>query len=102
MLAHNLTFSPVELAALCQRYHIERLALFGSALRGDFTADSDVDVLVAFRDGRTPDFFALYDLERALSELFGGRPVDIVTYKALNPHLREDVLGAAVTLYEQA
>lgn len=37
-----------RIAALCQRYQIHRLALFGSALRDDFGPESDVDVLVEF------------------------------------------------------
>jgi len=43
-----------EIAAFCRRHGIRRLALFGSVLRDDFTADSDVDVLVEFEPGRGP------------------------------------------------
>lgn len=39
------------LEAFCQRHHIRRLALFGSALREGFGPESDVDVLVAFEPG---------------------------------------------------
>ncbi len=37
-----------QVADLCQRYQVRRLALFGSVLREDFRSDSDVDVLVDF------------------------------------------------------
>ncbi len=90
-----------KLEAFCQRHHIRRLALFGSALREDFGPESDVDVLVEFEPGHVPDFFRLYDIEQELSALFGGRPVDLVTYRALNPHLREPVLASAQVQYEQ-
>jgi predicted nucleotidyltransferase len=90
-----------QLEAFCQRHHIRRLALFGSALREDFGPESDVDVLVAFEPGHVPDFFRLYDIEQELSALFGGRPVDLVTYRALNRHLREPVLASAQVQYEQ-
>jgi predicted nucleotidyltransferase len=90
-----------QIAVFCQRHHIRRLALFGSVLREDFTPDSDVDVLVEFEPGHVPDFFRLYDIEQELSALFGGRSVDIVTYRALNRHLREPVLASAQVQYEQ-
>jgi predicted nucleotidyltransferase len=90
-----------EITAFCQRHHIRRLALFGSVLREDFSPDSDVDVLVEFEPGHVPDFFRLYTVEQELSALFGGRSVDIVTYRALNRHLREPVLASAQVQYEQ-
>ena len=43
-----------RIAQFCQRHHIQRMALFGSVLRDDFTPDSDVDVLVEFAPGKTP------------------------------------------------
>lgn len=46
-----------QLATLCQKYHITKLALFGSVLRDDFHDASDVDILVQFEQGHTPDFF---------------------------------------------
>jgi predicted nucleotidyltransferase len=42
----DLLNSIANLANLCQRYHVRKLALFGSILRDDFNADSDLDVLV--------------------------------------------------------
>lgn len=39
-----------ELAELCRKHHVKELAVFGSALRGDFRADSDVDFLVRFHN----------------------------------------------------
>lgn len=86
---------------LCRQWHIRKLAVFGSALRQDFNDASDVDILVAFDDQKTPGFFALHDLEQSLSNLFRGRAIDLVTYKALNQRLKEDVLNSAVVLYER-
>jgi len=37
-----------EIAAICQRMGVARLAMFGSSLRDDFGPQSDVDVLVHF------------------------------------------------------
>jgi predicted nucleotidyltransferase len=95
-----VNISGEQIAAFCQRHHIRRLALFGSVLREDFSPDSDVDVLVEFEPGHVPDFFRLYDIEQELSALFGGRSVDIVTYRALNRHLREPVLASAQVQYD--
>jgi hypothetical protein len=87
--------------AFCQRHHIARLALFGSALRDDFGPDSDVDVLVEFQPGHVPglDFVSM---ERELSGLLQGRRVDLVTPKFLNARIREQVLREAEPLYVAA
>jgi uncharacterized protein len=42
-----------RIAEFCQRHRIRRLSLFGSALRDDFTPDSDVDLLIEFEEGAT-------------------------------------------------
>ncbi len=89
------------LRAFCQRRHIMRLALFGSALRDDFGPDSDVDVLVEFHPGHVPglDFISI---ERELSGLLQGRQVDLVTPKFLNARIRDRVLREAESLYVAA
>jgi len=48
MLATKLSFSQKELVAFCKRWDVTEFALFGSAVRNDFSAESDVDVLVTF------------------------------------------------------
>lgn len=90
-----------QIESFCRRYHIRRLALFGSVLRDDFDEDSDVDVLVEFAPGKTPDFFELYTIEHDLSVLLGGRAVDLVTTKALNHYLRDAVLDVALPIYDE-
>jgi len=100
MLA-DMPIPRAQLVALCERWQITRLALFGSALRPDFRADSDLDVLVEFEPGHTPDFFALFKLETELSALMNGRQIDLVTTAALNRHLRAPILSSAEVIYEQ-
>jgi predicted nucleotidyltransferase len=51
MEKRNIDIPKQKIAQFCQRHHIRRLALFGSALREDFKPDSDVDVLVEFEPG---------------------------------------------------
>lgn len=89
-----------KLIAFCRRYHIRKLALFGSALRDDFSAASDLDVVVEFEPEHIPGlaFFAMQD---ELSDLL-GRPVDLNTPQFLSPHFRDEVLAQAEVLYEQA
>jgi uncharacterized protein len=91
---------PAELRQFCRRHHIRRLALFGSVLGPAFRTDSDVDVLVQFSPGRTPGL-AFIDMQDELSGLLGGRAVDLVTEKFLNPRIRPSVLQSAVVVYEE-
>lgn len=86
-----------QLAALCRRHHIRRLALFGSALRDDFHESSDLDILVEFEPGHTPGL-AFFEIEQELSDLF-GRNVDLNTTGFLSPYFRDEVLDEASDLY---
>jgi uncharacterized protein len=79
---------------------VRRIALFGSVVRGEARADSDVDLLVEFDPEKTTlrNFMALSFLVEELLE----RPADLVTYEGLSPYIgphilreAEDVLRAA-------
>ena len=87
-----------EIAAFCRRWGIRKLAFFGSVVRDDFGPDSDVDVLVEFRD-RTPGMKFFWDMPNELSQILGGRQVDVGTFGSLNRWIRTDVLSEAVTAY---
>ena len=89
-----------EIAAFCRKHHIRRLALFGSALHGDATPDSDLDVLVEFEPEHVPGL-AFFAMEAELSELL-GRKVDLNTPGFLSPHFRDQVLAEAEVRYAQA
>lgn len=82
----------------CRRHHITRLALFGSALRDDFNANSDLDVLVEFENGSTPGL-AFFDMEAELSNIV-GRKVDLNTPNFLSGQFREMVLKDAEVVFE--
>jgi predicted nucleotidyltransferase len=90
-----------ELEALCRRHRIRRLSVFGSVLREDFSAASDVDILVEFEPGMKVTFFSLARIEDALSDLFGRR-ADVHVSRSLSPYLRERVLSHARELYVAA
>ncbi len=70
-----------------------RLAVFGSVARGDAMPASDIDVLVEFPG--PADFRTFMGLRERLKELL-GRPVDLVTTKALRPELRDQIEGEAL------
>jgi uncharacterized protein len=92
---------PLEMIAeFCRCHHIRRLALFGSALRPDFRADSDIDLLVEFEAGHVPGwkFFLLQD---ELSNML-GRQVDLNTPDCLSRYFRDDVVATAENLYVAA
>ena len=88
-----------KIADFCRRYHIRKLAVFGSALRKDFRPDSDLDVLVEFDPGHTPGL-AFFGMEQELSELL-GRKVDLNTPQFLSPYFREKVLAEAEVQYAE-
>ena len=75
------------------KYHVRRLALFGSAARGEQTAASDVDLLVEFDE--PIGFFDFVRLEQSLGEILQAK-VDLVSSKALKPAIRDEVLRQAV------
>ena len=72
---------------------VQRLALFGSVLRGEAHADSDIDLLVQFAPGaKTFDhFLALFDLLEERLE----RHVELVTTEALSPFIGPRILAEA-------
>ena len=88
------------LSALIKRYHIKRLALFGSAARGELAPASDIDLLVEFEDGKAPSLGGLVALNDAFSPLFDGRKVDIATPAILNnPYRRREIEKDMQVLY---
>ena len=84
-----------RLGEICRRYHVRKLAVFGSMLREDFRADSDVDLLIEFDPASRPRMVGMYQLEQELSSLFAGHKVDLVNPKYLNRRLRDRVLAEA-------
>jgi uncharacterized protein len=94
----RVSVSPAEIARFCRRNHIRRLALFGSVLRDDFGAESDVDVLVEFQPRHTPGF-GFIDLQDQLTQMLGRR-VDLNTPQDLSRYFRDEVLRSAEPLYD--
>ncbi|MCZ7664462.1 MAG: nucleotidyltransferase domain-containing protein [Thermoleophilia bacterium] len=87
------------LADFCQRHAIRRLSLFGSTLKGTAHGDSDVDLLVEFEAGEKPGLLGIAAMEQELSDLLGGRRVDLRTEKDLSRYFRDEVLRTAEVQY---
>ena len=97
----QVTVSRDALAAFCREHGITRLAVFGSALRDDFSSDSDIDLLVEFEPDRIPGLLGVAGLEIELSRLFSGRKVDLRTAEDLSRYFRQSVLETAEVQYER-
>lgn len=100
MLYHGIDIPEEVIADLCRRNRVRRLCLFGSILRDDFGANSDVDVLVQFEPGATPGF-GFFAIQEELSAIL-GRKVDLNTPGFLSKYFRDQVLREAEVLYDAA
>jgi len=90
-----------EIAALCRRFRVRRLELFGSAATGSFDpASSDVDFTVEFAELRPGEWAdAYFGLKERLEALL-GRPVDLVMPSAVtNPYLLRAIEASRTQLY---
>lgn len=96
----KLPFDSDALGELCRRHHIRRLSLFGSTLKGTAGADSDVDLLVEFERDAKPGLLDLASIESELSNLLGGRRVDLRTPEDLSQYFRDEVVREAAVQYE--
>jgi uncharacterized protein len=98
-MARSLFTNHGALAALCRRYRIRKLSLFGSVLRGAERPDSDVDLLVQFEPEAVAGLLGLAAIEMELSDLLGGRRVDLRTAQELSRYFRDEVVRTAQVQY---
>ena len=88
------------LIALCQKYEVKTMHIFGSASTDQFSESSDIDILIAFKElsieQYTDNYFSLHE---ELEELF-SRKVDLITERSLgNPYFIEGVEKTKQLLY---
>jgi predicted nucleotidyltransferase len=95
-----IEFPKQEIKEFCKKHSIRKLSLFGSALRDDFTPESDLDILVEFDPAHIPGLIRLAGMELELSKIL-GRKVDMRTAQDLSPYFREDVLSSAKVQYAE-
>jgi uncharacterized protein len=83
--------------------YINRLAVFGSTVRGEATSKSDLDLLISLKpSGRRPKLglFKLMEIEKALENVL-GQQIDLVTEDSLSPYIRPYVEKEKVVIYEE-
>ena len=96
----KVTIPKDQIAEFCKVHHIRKLSIFGSALRDDFKAASDVDVLVEFDPQYIPGLIRLAGMEIELSRII-GRKVDLRTAQELSRHFRQEVIESAELQYAE-
>ena len=98
----NLGIPSNQLQEFCDRWKVSELAVFGSALRSDFSPASDIDVLISFAEDAHWGLFDLVRMQDELESLF-GREVDLVERKAVenseNYIRRRGILEGAEIVY---
>lgn len=88
-----------QLVRICCENDATMVGLFGSAARGEATADSDIDLVVRF--SKPKSLLELVRLERRLSTRL-KRKVDLLTQDAISPYLRETIMQDMKIIYEAA
>ena len=100
----KLRYDDAAIRRFCGERGIARLEIFGSALREDFPAESDVDLLCTLTPEKDQHCGLLewVDMQFKLAEIF-GRPVDLVSRWAVersrNPYRRNAILSTAKPIY---
>lgn len=92
-LRKNLNLLNSKKRTLTSKYHVGRIGIFGSVARGDYSALSDIDILVEL--SKPIGMFRFIELEQVLSLLLGKR-VDLVTKEALKPMIKKQILDEVV------
>ncbi|MHB8087905.1 MAG: nucleotidyltransferase family protein [Anaerolineaceae bacterium] len=99
MLNQQLIIPREKITLFCTKWNVVEFALFGSVLRAEFNASSDVDVLVTFASDSQTSLFDLAQMQLELLEIF-GRPVDLVEKSSLNnPYRKTAILESAEVIY---
>jgi predicted nucleotidyltransferase len=94
-MSSDITAIKIQMLPILKAAGVRRAAIFGSTARGEATEVSDVDILVELPD--TASLFDLVGLELDLKEKL-GKKVDVVTYRALHPRLKDSILHDAIPI----
>ncbi|MFH1452894.1 MAG: nucleotidyltransferase family protein [Armatimonadota bacterium] len=86
------------LAQASPKYNIIYMAIFGSFARGDFSSQSDIDILVKFEKRKS--LLEIVRIQRELSELIGN-PVDLLTEKSISPYIMEKIKHELKVIYDK-
>jgi predicted nucleotidyltransferase len=98
MVVNGVKFPMDVVAHICRQYGAQRLSLFGSIMRDDFTSESDVDMLVEFLPQTRIGLIGMANMEADLSQAIGRR-VDLRTPGDLSRYFRDEVVSHARLLH---
>ena len=84
-----------DILRLAEEHGARRVRIFGSRARGQGTEESDIDLLVSFREGTS--LLDLIGLQQAVEDLV-HKPVDVLSERGLSPYLRDQILAEAAPL----
>lgn len=90
-----------RLRSIASRFGLDRIVVFGSAVRTDLRPDSDIDVLIEPEEGRVIGLDGYVGVRTALEDIFGRR-VDLVTPDTLRPGVLSNARTEGVAIYERA
>ncbi|SPD72232.1 putative nucleotidyltransferase [uncultured Desulfobacterium sp.] len=96
----SIDFPKDKVADFCRRNHIRKLSVFGSVLKDNYRADSDIDILVEFDPDHTPGLISLARMENELTRIL-GRKVDMRTAEDLSRYFRNEILQSAEVQYAE-
>ncbi len=95
----GITLPQKSIEGFCLKWKVSEMSLFGSVLSNNFRNDSDIDVLVSFKDGAGWSLFDFVDMIDELKIIF-GRKVDLVEKDTLkNPFRRQSILATNKVIY---
>ncbi len=98
-MSHRIQLDNDALATFCRKWRVRELSIFGSALRDDFSPDSDLDFLVSFEPGTSLNISDLLDMKEELEARY-ERPVDLIEKEALrNPWRKREILRTREVIY---
>lgn len=92
-----------RIARFCRRHHIKEFSLFGSILRNDFNAQSDVDVLIDKKPEAQRTLAEYTAMREELSDIFGGRKIDLldkaIVAQGTNQFRKQEILETAKVIH---
>lgn len=89
-----------KLVKICEENDVIFLAIFGSFVRRKQKRESDIDIIIEYREGSRKSLLDLVGLEEKLSLLF-GRKVDLQTIAGISPYLKDEILNSMKVIYER-
>jgi len=86
-----------KIITILQKHNAGKIGVFGSFARGEERPESDIDLVVTFKDRKS--LLALIRIERELSETL-GRKVDLLTEESIHPYLADTIKSELKVLHQ--